>query len=416
MSASPALRLVQEAIDEPRKDIYLLLDELHQYGTHAVTEWGGTWVWGYHEVLGLLRSPGFGKGGKHGSAVLLNLTAEQEEQLRRAGPEIPAYLNRLDNPEHSRLRRLVSHAYVPRMVETLRDVIAQNTVSLLASLPRDEPVDLMKALAEPLPAQVIGELIGLPEHDRAGFAEKALTQALDLDPSATFEYKLYAARMRGEIFEYVRQLIDERRSDLRDDLVSNLIRLQMSDSGLTLPELVSLVMIMYLAGFQTTTHMIGNGLVALLSHQAEYRKLTDDPALAKAATEEILRYDAPVMTIGYFALQAGHAAGEPVDKGTGHTMLLGAANRDPRVFGSPGTFDIRRVDPAPLVSFGNGPHFCLGASLARLEGELVFGQMAQRFPDARLTGPVPQRGETFRFRTFDHVYVTLGEDRLIPSA
>ncbi|MGE0384114.1 MAG: cytochrome P450 [Gammaproteobacteria bacterium] len=391
--------------DTRRDDPYRFLGQLHGHGDFLEGSFGN-FVWGYEAIDALLRSRTMYKGGSHGSLAFSALTPEQMERIRAESPVLPGFINQIDPPEHTRLRNLIAAAYTPRRVEQLRAFAQEFMDRWCDAADGGSPVEVVKPLAEALPAEVIGHLIGVPVADRADFAAWAQTQALDLDPHAGFDEKLRAARTRVLIRDYVRKLAAERERDPRDDLLSALLAEYRRHGTLTEPEFLSVLMIMYLAGFQTTMHMLTNGIVALCEHPGEYGKLHAEPDLARAATDEILRFDAPVMTIGYRAGADTAIGGRPARTGEYYTLLLGAANRDPRIFPDPARFDITRVNPKPSLSFGAGLHYCLGASLARLEGEVVFSTLARRFAALALAEP-PLRTEGFRMRGFERIVVSL---------
>ena len=283
----------------------------------------------------------------------------------------------LDPPDHTRLRKLVAKAFTPRTVENLRPDIERLTDELLDEM--HGTVDVIAALALPLPMAVIGQMLGIPADERAVLQPyvRAATQLLELNPPLAAMDA--AAESNAVIVEHLEALIDARRAQPTDDLLSELIHVEEAGDQLSHDELLATVMLLFGAGFETTTNLIGNGLLALLDHPAELRRLRADRTLMKTAVEEMLRWDSPVQVDGRLSLEDLELHGEPYEAGTQFGTLLGAANRDPRVFDEPERFDVGRVGPAPM-SFGAGIHYCLGAALARAEGNVVFERLLDRFP------------------------------------
>jgi cytochrome P450 len=240
-------------------------------------------------------------------------------------------------------------------------------------------VDVMARLALSLPIAVIGEMLGVPESDRAALQPLVRAAVVTLEFNPSLEQLDAAAAAGRQIFEHFEELIAVRRRDPSDDLLSELIHVEEEGEQLSHEELLATVMLLFGAGFETTTNLIGNGLLALLDHPAELQRLRDDPSLLPTAVEEMLRWDSPVQIDGRMAFEDLDVHDVEVHAGDQVITLLGAANRDPRRFEDPERFDVGRVGPAPM-SFGAGIHYCLGAALARAEGHVVFGRLLERFP------------------------------------
>jgi cytochrome P450 len=289
----------------------------------------------------------------------------------------------LDPPDHTRLRGLVAKAFTPRAVEALRPMIQRRTDDLLASL--EGEVDIIPALALRLPITVIGEMLGVPEADHAALLPhiKVVIRSLasfgaDLDEfSAIYEAS-------SVIDDYFRTLAAEKRTVPGDDMYTRLIHAEEQGDTLSEAELLSTVMLLFVAGYETTTNLIGNGLRALLLHPDQLQLLRDDRSLVRSAVDEVLRFDSPVQLTARAALEDGlDIAGTPIPKGDQVMTMLGGANRDPRVYERPDDFDVTRFSgaahaPAPL-SFSAGIHYCLGAALARTEGHVVFDSLLSRY-------------------------------------
>jgi len=304
-------------------------------------------------------------------------------------------------PAHTRLRRLVSKAFTFRRVESLRPRIVELVDGYLDRFAADNEVEVMTELAFPLPVSVIGDLLGVPPEDREHFRSLVRdTTSLGDQPEVPQEELDRAEASLEEMERYFTDLIARRRAHPRDDLLSALIAVRDEDEGaLSEDELLGLAFVLFLAGFITTTNLIGNGLLALLRHPDEMQRLWADGGLVGPAVEEMLRYDAPIQVLRRDALVPIEIEGASLAPGEALILMLGAANRDPRRFPQPDRFDVGRADNHHL-SFGSGIHHCLGAPLARAEGQAVFGRLRQRFARLDLLDPEPplDRG-FFRGRT-----------------
>ena len=400
--------LLEAAMHSPegRADPYPFLQELVDRDEQCVLDDGRSFVYGYRAATVTLRSPDFMKHGEHASSTPSGLTPDQLATLRRERPDAPGMLSSIDDPEHARLRRLVSLAFTPRVIEPYLPLIRDTLDELLDTLERHEPIDLVATLNSQIPSQVVGQLIGLPLPDRDMFARLAARQSLGRDPDASFDDHLTGARARRQMYEYVADLIAAEGADPGDTPVGRLISLEQQSEKISGPELVSLVATVYSAGFGTTVRMLGNGLVALLRHPDQARFLREHPDLARQATDEILRYDTPVATVAYFAGEGATVGDEALEPGSLCTVILGAANHDPRMFDEPGIFDVTRPREEAPLSFGFGTHFCIGSALAKLEGDVVFGEMVRRFPRMELAAE-PTRQVSFRTRAFTEIPVIL---------
>lgn len=390
---------------EGRHDPYPFLADLLARDQSCVLDDGRSFVYGYRQCTAVLRSPDFLKHGEHASSVPSGITSEQAEILRRERPDAPGMLSSIDDPAHSRLRRLVSLVFTPRRLEPYVSLISRTLDEVLADVDSAEPIDLVSTVNSQIPSQVVGELIGLPLPDRAHFARLAGLQSLGRDPDASFADHLTAVRARREMYDYVEALIDAERSGSVDTPVGRLVR-QQQDGEISRAELVSLVATVYSAGFGTTVRMLGNGMVALLRHPDQAAWLRLNPHLVRQVTDELLRYDTPVMTVAYYAGDQAVLADQPLEPGSLCTVVLGAANHDPRVFEEPNVLDVSRWRGDSPLSFGYGAHYCIGASLARLEGDVVHSEMVRRYPRMELAGE-PVRQDTFRARAFSEIPVVL---------
>lgn len=307
---------------------------------------------------------------------------------RQEDPVVSRSLLRLNPPDHTRLRGLVSRGFTPRRIERLRPAVGARTDELLDAMADAGEVDVLDALGFPLPAWVIGELVGVPASDRDRFRGLVRTAATALEPGTSDDELAAAIEANAEMQDYFRGLLATRRADRADDLASALIAVQEDHAGegdrLTDEEVIATLILIFAAGFETTTNLIGNGLLTLLRHPTETDRLRADPSLTEVAVEELLRVESPVQMDARRASRDVDLAGHVVPAGEWVITFLGAANRDPDHFDDPEHF---RLVPRPtsVLSFASGVHYCLGASLARLEGQEVFRRLLDRFGTIELT-------------------------------
>jgi cytochrome P450 len=296
----------------------------------------------------------------------------------------------LDPPDHTRLRRLVSKAFSPRVVTALEPKVRDIVHELVTNAAIQGHLEVVTDLAYPLPVRVICELLGVPAADYPVFHEWSATLTQTLEPplpgDADSQSTAEASKARRHFVAYFRDLIAERRVRPQEDLVSYLVRVEEDGDQLSESELLSTCALLLTGGHETTVNLVSNGILALLRHPDQCAAVRADPSLAAGVVEETLRYDAPVQVTGRVASSPFQLGDAHVSEGDLLLLLLAAANRDPEVFDDPDTFDIRRGATQHLA-FAAGPHFCLGASLARLEGTLVFEAFVTRVGNPRLHAP-----------------------------
>lgn len=308
-----------------------------------------------------------------------------------------------DPPAHTRLRGLVTKAFTPRVIEGLRETIGGITESLLDTVTPGQPWDAVAALAYPLPVRVIAEMLGIPASDQAQFKRWSDDFFTLLDGGLPNLGEAGLARSLAEFTAYIRARIEPLRRQPRLDLLSALVRARHENDQLSDDELLANTLLLLAAGHETTTSLIGSGLWLLLTHPEQREKLTAYPTLWPLAVEEFLRYEPPVQWTSRIAKEPLTLAGESVAPGDWVLLELAAANRDPLVFPDPEQLDITRPDSKHLA-FGYGPHYCLGAALARLEAQLALSAVLHRSPMLQLAGE-PAWKPSFTFRGLERLPV-----------
>jgi cytochrome P450 len=309
-------------------------------------------------------------------------------------------------PDHSRVRRAAAATFTARRVAAMREVIAGLTEDLIKAMP--SRTDFMSAFAYPLPIGVICALLGIPEADRAWFRQRAADLTVVLEPISTDEEMRLADVAGRELEAYFAELIQERRRSPAEDLTSAMVAVHDDTGGVALTgaELLANLVLLLVAGFETTTNLLGTGIRILLDQPEQADRLRADPSLAPAFVEEMLRYDSPVQLSTRFTTGPVELDGVRVDDGAALTMLLGSANRDPARYPDPHRFDPDRPTVQP-VSFGGGAHYCLGAPLARLEAQVAFPLLLTMLPRLSLAGP-PERRDRLVLRGYATLPVATG--------
>jgi cytochrome P450 len=294
----------------------------------------------------------------------------------------------LDPPDHTRLRALVNKAFTPQTIEALEPRIRTIMAALLDQIEEPAAFDLMDAIANPLPVIVIAELLGVPPEDRKQFKIWSDQRARTLEPTLTASELQEAGRAGEALDAYFLNIINDRRQEPRGDLISALVAAEESGDKLTEREMVIMLRLLLVAGNETTTNLIGNGMLALLRHPEQMQILRDNASLMSCAIDELLRYDSPVQTDVRTSMEDHDLHGRPIRKGEGIVLLIGAANHDPQAFPEPERLDITR-DQTSHIAFGRGIHHCLGAALARLEGRIAFAALLDRFANLHLRTAQP---------------------------
>ena len=330
----------------------------------------------YEDAMWLLKDPRFTKDSRK-----LARPEDVPEPMQEMAEQMRNMLM-VDPPDHTRLRSLVSKAFTPRMIEQLRPRIQQITNELLDAVQEQGAMDLIPAFAYPLPITVISEMLGIPATDRQKF--RAWTQVI-INMQA--ETRMDALQ---EFLAYIRALLDEKRARPGNDLISQLVQVEENGDQLRENELVSMIFLLIVAGHETTVNLLGNGTLALLQHPDQLQQLQRNPSLIPTAVEELLRYTAPVsLSDERWASEDIPLHDKVIRKGEMVYAVLISANVDPQHFTDSETLDITRKENQHLA-FGKGIHYCLGAPLARLEGQIAFSTLLQRLPNLRLASDPAQ--------------------------
>lgn len=329
-------------------------------------------------------------------------------------PELDAFFSFIgkrmiftDPPQHTRLRGLVSQAFKPHIIEGLRSHIQTLVDHFLDAGMRQGKFDVIADLALPLPQTVIAELLGVPPADRVRLKKLSdeFILIISRDPaSIPPEVWQRTAVAAEELTSYFRAIVAERRAQPRDDLLTLLEQAEEQGDRLSEEELFATANLLMVAGHETTTNLIGNGLLALLRNPAQLQLLREDPALVPQAVEELLRYDPPVQFVYRLALEDLEIGGQQIRQGEVVHLLLGAANRDPKQFANPDQLDIRRA-PNHHLAFSQGIHYCLGAPLARMEGQIALTTLLERMPAMRLADVPLTYGKNFNMRGLESLPV-----------
>lgn len=343
----------------------------------------------YDDVVALLRDH------KRFVKNVSNTLAPEERAQQPPTPPLLRLLGNhmlnLDPPDHTRLRALVNKAFTGQMVTQLEPRIQTIADQLLDQVQHQGQMDLIEEFAFPLPMIVIAELLGIPPRDRLRFRNWSTAF---VTPSANLERSSKKMAKAGQVMEdftrYMRQVFAARRREPRNDLISHLLQAEENGDTLSEEELFSMVILLIVAGHETTVNLIGNGMLALLQHPEQKALLQAQPALLPAAIEEMIRYDGPVERATMrFATEDLLFDGQPIKRGDAVSLVLAGADHDPAHFACPERFDITRENNRHL-GFGLGIHYCLGSALARMEGQIAISTLLQRFPTLRLSAPVDQ--------------------------
>ena len=410
-TADPAVNpdgLVMETLLTPegRADPYPRYRQLRTVAPVHRSDLGAVWfLTRWADCNAVLRDPRLGKGDLNDDRrALFNPGLPPRQQTVMGNSML--FVN---PPDHTRLRGLVSRGFTPRRMQDLEAHVGHMADVIVDRMAVEGDVDVMDALAFRLPVQVIGELVGVPPSDRDQFRTLVRASAAALEPGVTAEQVEEAEHAMAIMDDYFRSLIARRRADLEHDLVSALIAARDGEDRLSEDEMVATLILLFAAGFETTTNLIGNGLLCLLRNPDQFARLRAEPDLVPSAVEEMLRFESPVQVDARTAFEPVEIDGHRVGAGETVVTFLGAANRDPAEFVDPERFDVAR-DPNHPLSFAAGIHYCLGANLARLEGRIVFDRLVRRTADIEWLDDAPDWRGTLILRGVNHLHV-----RITPS-
>ncbi len=345
-------------------------------------QWG---LFRHDDIFALLRDPSLSVDDAKANLDEMARTAMFDEHASDLEPN-RSILN-IDPPDHTRLRRLVSKAFTPRTVEQLRPLIQRLVDEALDAMGADGQADLVTGLAFPLPFDVISEMLGMPDSDKAQIRDWSAAIVKTIDPVITEDEVIAAADASRNMNRLIADVIEWKRANPADDLLTALIDAEDDGDRMSAGELRDQVSLLFIAGHETTVNLIGTGIYELLRHPDQLTRLVADPSLMTNAVEELLRYVAPVQITRRIATSDLEIRGRQIPKGSFVLCSLASANRDPEFWGLDGeTLDLGRANASQHVSFGSGVHYCLGASLAKLEAEVAIASFVDRFAGATIVG------------------------------
>ncbi len=366
-----------------RADPYPFYQRLREQDPMHRSWAAGGWVLSrYEDIRGVLADKSFSADERNWSLYKMFRARSEAHGLRDPYEDDTMTMLRLDPPDHTRLRRLVSKAFTPRSVEALRGRAEEILDELLDGRGRAGRLELVSDLAAPFPIIMIAEMLGVPAEDRDRFRFWSDEAVKTLGDNAFEDVREGRAAM-DEFGDYIEAVAEQRRAEPRDDLLSGLVAAEEEGDRLSMSELRATCVLLMVAGNETTTSLIGNSVLALLAHPEQAALLREEPKRIAGAVDELLRYDSPVQFTSRIATRDTELHGARVRAGQQLVLLLGSANRDPAAFERPDSLDVTR-DAGNHLSFSFGLHRCLGAQLAKLEGELALEALLSRFPELRL--------------------------------
>ncbi len=358
--------------------------------------WNGWVVTRYEDVRAILQDLRFSSA--RTPAILKQLPASVQPELRGLNRYMSMWIGFVDAPEHTRLRSVATKTLAPRLFESLRPRIQEITDRLLEQVLLHGRMDAIRDLAYPLPLTVISELIGIPPEHRVRFKQSSDEFVALVGPSRPSLEKAKAAQAGLEaMLEFLRPVYEERRAKPQADMMSILMRCEADGNLLDEEEVLLLCASLAIGGHETTTNLIGNGLLALLNNPEQLEKLKQEPELINTAVDEFLRYDPPLQRAIRVAKQDLEIHSKPIKQGEIVLAMLAAANRDPSVFADSENLDITRRENRHLT-FGYASRYCLGAQLARIEGQVAIGTVVRRLDELQMAEPGPKRSPNVGFR------------------
>ena len=386
--------------DEILQDPYPTYARLHEEGPLHYVDVGSKWavwsVFSHAECSSIAKDPRLSA--KRARQMLLPLPLSRQSEFSELARMLSLWLIFMDPPEHTRLRKLLNKGFSAAAVEGLRPQAEAIVDQMLKPLQHGSEVELMSEFANPMPVRIISELLGVPQALHGTFVNASRAIAVFRgNPNRTVEEARAAQDALIELTEFFRKTVAERRRNKGTDLISLLIDIEEEGEVLTEEELYAQCIALLFAGHETTRNLIGNGMYTLLQHPQETAELRERPEMIRSAVEELLRYESPVQFTARVLKEDIEVCGQQIRKGWTVLCMLGAANRDPKQFKEPNQLDLKRLNNQHLA-FSAGLHFCIGAQLARLEGQIALLNLVQRFPEMKLTGPRPEWASTFGFR------------------
>jgi cytochrome P450 len=382
------------------QDPYPSYARLHEEGPVHYIDVDGKWaVWAifsHAECSAIAKDPRLSA--KRAKQMLLSLPLSRQSEFGELARMLSLWLIFMDPPEHTRLRKLLNKGFSAAAVETLRPQAEAIVDSLLKPLQHGAEVDLMSEFANPMPVRIISELLGVPQALHGTFVEASRAIAVFRgNPNRTVDEARAAQDALIELTDFFRKTVAERRRNKGNDLISLLIDIEEEGEVLTEEELYAQCIALLFAGHETTRNLIGNGVYTLLRNPEQMQALREAPEMIRSAVEELLRYESPVQFTARVLKEDIEVCGQSIRKGWTIFCMLGAANRDPKQFKEPDKLDLKCLNNQHLA-FSAGLDFCIGAQLARLEGQVAILNLVQRFPQMKLSGPPPEWAATFGFR------------------
>jgi cytochrome P450 len=388
-----------------RANPYPFYDALREQDPVHITPYGNVILTRFEDVSWTLRSNDFSRDIEATANEPTEPLAKAKWDRRQDRTGAKTILN-LDPPDHTRLRRLVSKAFTPTSIERLRPRIQQLVDDVLDRSEKQGGMELVDDLAFPIPFQVISDLLDMPTDRDEEMRDWSQLITLALEPTSTMEDLSRTDAAFAELIPYLFTVIEDRRAHPGDDLLSALLAVEDEGDVLRLDELISFVVLLYIAGHETTVNLIGNSVNALLKHPDQIALWNSDASVGTRAIDELLRFDGPVqqtvrvpiVPVTYQTLNGPYV----VEPGTVVTTVLGAGNHDPAMFNDPNTLRLDRANSNRHLAFAGGIHYCLGASLAKLEAEIAVGSIVSRFPKMRAVGDITWR-DRLTIRGVDHL-------------
>jgi len=394
--------------DEILQDPYPTYARLHEEGPLHYVEVGKWAVWSifsHAECAAIAKDPRLSA--KRAKQMLLPLPISRQSEFSELARMLGLWLIFMDPPEHTRLRKLLNKGFSAAAVEGLRPQAEAIVNQMLEPLKHGLEVELMREFANPMPVRIISELLGVPQALHGTFVNASRAIAVFRgNPNRTVEEARAAQDALIELTEFFRKTVAERRRNKGNDLISLLIDIEEEGEVLTEEELYAQCIALLFAGHETTRNLIGNGMYTLLQNPQQTAELREKPEMIRSAVEELLRFESPVQFTARVLKEDIEVCGQEIRKGWTVQCMLGAANRDPKQFKDPDQLDLKRLNNQHLA-FSAGLHFCIGAQLARLEGQVALLNLVQRFPQMKLAGPRPVWASTFGFRGLNSLPVIL---------